>query len=222
MTKSNGFIPYKKRHHWTPAEEALLARSYPDTLAEDLARQIGVTVEAVWRKAHEMGIKKSHDFKVRQGVLMASVSGHKANRFQPGSIPWNKGQRGLKLGNPETWFKPGQRRGAALDRYCEIGTEKIRDGYLVRKINNGESLHGRWRAVHLLIWEAANGPLPDGHLVVFRDGNRDNIALENLECITRAENMRRNHLHHYGPEIARLAQLRGAITRQINRRSKTS
>lgn len=32
--------------------------------------------------------------------------------------------------------------------------------------------------------------------------------------------MSRNTMHNYGPEIARVIQLKGAITRQINRRTR--
>lgn len=45
--------------------------------------------------------------------------------------------------------------------------------------------------------------------------------LENLECISRRELMLRNTVHRHGPEIAALSQLRGALKRQINRRTKT-
>jgi hypothetical protein len=37
-----------------------------------------------------------------------------------------------------------------------------------------------------LVWEAANGPIPDGHVVVFLDADRLNCALDNLRCVPRA------------------------------------
>ena len=40
------------------------------------------------------------------------------------------------------------------------------------------------------------------------------------ELVTRAELMRRNSMHRHGPELARITQLRGCITRQINRRTR--
>ena len=79
--------------------------------------------------------------------------------------------------------------------------------------------------MHRLVWEAACGAVPDGHIVVFRPGRKttdpDKITLDALELLTRAENMRRNSVHSkYPPEVARLVQLRGALTRQINRKAK--
>ncbi|WP_427310514.1 HNH endonuclease [Cupriavidus sp. H39] len=55
------------------------------------------------------------------------------------------------------------------------------------------------------------------HVIVFRDANRKNIVLENLELISRAELARRNHPKNKSPELFRLIQLKGAIARQVNR-----
>ncbi len=59
--------------------------------------------------------------------------------------------------------------------------------------------------------------------MVFRDGNRRNFAPPNLELVSRSELMRRNsHWNTLPPELAQIVQLRGALTRKINRRSQTS
>ena len=43
------------------------------------------------------------------------------------------------------------------------------------------------------------------------------VTADRLECITRAENAHRNHPRNRDPELGRLVQLKGAITRQVNR-----
>lgn len=43
-----------------------------------------------------------------------------------------------------------------------------------------------WIQKHVLLWEQANGPIPKGHCLIFLDGNRSNIALDNLELISRS------------------------------------
>ena len=79
----------------------------------------------------------------------------------------------------------------------------------------------RWVAVHRLVWEAANGPIPEGHVVGFLPGRRSNvlekITLDALELISRGELARRNHPRSRDPDLAKLVQLKGAITRQVNR-----
>src|SRR6185437_774882 len=41
----------------------------------------------------------------------------------------------------------------------------------------------RRRFLHRDIWSAAHGPIPSGHHIHHRDGNRFNNRVENLECI---------------------------------------
>jgi hypothetical protein len=38
-----------------------------------------------------------------------------------------------------------------------------------------------------MIWEAANGPVPKGHVILCADGNRHNIDLDNLLLVSRKE-----------------------------------
>lgn len=99
-----------------------------------------------------------------------------------------------------------------------IGTEKVdSDGYLRRKLTDTGYPPKDWVAVHRINWEAAHGPIPKGHMVIFRDGDKTNVAVENLELISFREQMRRNTLHNYPKEIAQAIQLRGALIRRINR-----
>jgi len=97
----------------------------------------------------------------------------------------------------ETQFQKGMRRGVAVQLYKPIGTERLsKDGYLERKVNDDLPLQARWRAVHLVEWERVNGQIPAGHALVFRNGDKTDIRLDNLELITRAALMKRNSVHN--------------------------
>ena len=69
--------------------------------------------------------------------------------------------------------------------------------------------------MHLLVWRAAHGPAPAGHAVIFRDGDKRNVALSNLECVSRAENMRRNSIHRYPPELKKTIRAAAKLRRTI-------
>ena len=106
-------------------------------------------------------------------------------------------------------------------------TEKTGRKHLELKISDAKGSNDkRWKPVSRLVWEAKNGPVPAGHFVVFKPGMHtlvvEEITLDRVECITLAENARRNHPNSYNPELARLVQLKGAITRQVNRIQKES
>ena len=54
---------------------------------------------------------------------------------------------------------------------------------------------------HRVIWELANGPIPDGHVVHHRNGDIMDNQIENLELMTRAEHNRHHHLgRSHSPE----------------------
>lgn len=116
--------------------------------------------------------------------------------------------------------------GAAQHNYVPIGTERIKDGVLARKVTDDPSMYParRWVPVHRMVWEAKHGPVPAGHVVRFLPGMKTLVASEitenKLELVTLAENMRRNTLHRYPKDVVQLIQLRGALNRKINRRSK--
>ena len=109
-------------------------------------------------------------------------------RIPKGNVPANKGRKGVcARGSEKGWFKKGTRRGQAWANYKPIGTERIsKDGYVERKVHDGMPLQSRWRAVHLIRWEEANGPLPRGHCLKCIDGDRTNTDPNNWVAIPRA------------------------------------
>lgn len=216
----------QRRKPWSPHDVALLRALYPDVLAATVARELGRPVRAVYHKARELGLRKSADFlasdrsrRIQRGRQSPAMV---ASQFKAGLVPWNKGLKGVTGQHPNsrrTQFKPGSKPHTTLP----VGSYRInRDGNLQRKVSEARgSNSARWCCVAELVWIAAHGPLPPKHIVVFRPGMRtavlEEITLERVECISLAENARRNHPRNKSPELARLVQLKGAITRQVNR-----
>lgn len=211
---------------WTPEDVAQLRAIYPDLPTADVAALMGRTVRALYAQAQKIGLQKSPEFFASEAsgrLLRGQSTRSRATQFKPGHKTWNKGMKGLDIGGQATRFQPGNRTGRANNLYKPIGTERLsRDGYLERKVHDDLPLQSRWRAVHLLIWEAAHGPLPPGHAVVFRDGDKRHISLDNLELITRADLMRRNTRHNLPKPINDLIMARAVLVRAINRKEKTS
>lgn len=210
----------KQRKHWTDDEIEALRRLYPDMRAEDVARVMGRSVSSIRNAAFGLQLGKSDAFKqsdvsarIRRGIAPGAVR----HQFPKGMEPWNKGLKGVN-GKSSTTFKPGHKPHTVQ----AIGTERVnKDGNLVRKVSDTGIRHDDWLSVARIVWEEANGPTPAGRIVVFRHGMktavRDEITLERVECISRAENITRNHPRFRNPELGRLVQLKGAINRQVNR-----
>ncbi|WP_369952372.1 HNH endonuclease signature motif containing protein [Ralstonia syzygii] len=215
------------RRAWSEAELELLRQNYADSRAEDIARAVGRPVRVVYNKARQLGLKKSPEFYAgSQSGRLDGVRGM-TGRFAKGHTTWNKGVKGSTGHHPNcvrTQFKKGHMHGAAQHNYVPIGSERInKDGYLERKVTDDPKLvpARRWVGVHRLVWEAANGPIPKGHVVCFLPGRRSTdvnlITVDALELVHRAELARRNHPKNKSPDLWRLVQLKGAITRQVNR-----
>lgn len=221
MTKSRNKNLPKAR--WTAEMDTQLRSRYPHEKSEKIAHDLGLRVTQIFNRANTLGLKKTQEYLASPDACRLRRGGNVGAefRFKPGQATWNKGMKGLNLGGVATQFKKGTRNGRALKIYQPIGAERIsKDGYLERKVNDDMPFQKRWRAVHILVWEAANGPLPKGHAICFKDGNKANRDLANLELVSRADLMRRNTYHNYGPEIAQLIQLHAQITRQINKRER--
>lgn len=210
---------------WSRANDAELRRRYPNESTAALARDLRRTTAAVYGRAGKLGLSKSAAYLASPAAFRFRRGYHKGwdYRFGKGHVPANKGLRrpGWSPGRmKETQFKPGVRQGVAVKLYKPIGSERVTiDGYLERKINDAMPLQKRWRAVHVLLWEAVHGPVPPGHAIVFRNGDKADIRIDNLERLSRADLMKRNSVHHLPKELAAAVQLLGALHRQIRKRS---
>lgn len=211
------------RANWTPAMDAELQRRYPNETAPAIAADFGVSRSQVYDRAKKLGLYKSREWKAQNARATNAHPAHggRAYRFTPGHPTWNKGMHYQAGGRSvATQFKKGAPPAGTLP----VGSHRItRGGTLQRKIGiEPGPNHRRWRSVHELLWIEAYGPLLAGHIVVFKKGMKttvlEEITLERIECISLAENMRRNTVHNYGREVAKAVQLRGAISRQINQR----
>lgn len=211
------------RRLWRPEDDALLRERYPHESTTTLAAALRRTVSSLYGRADKLGLAKTAEYLASLAACSPLRDAGAPFRFTKGQVPANKGTRrpGYAPGRMrETQFKKGERHGIAERVYQQIGAERVsKDGYLERKVNDDLPLQRRWRAVHLLVWEAANGPLPPGHAVAFKNGDQTHIRLENLECITRRELMARNTVHNLPEELVKTIQLLGALNRQINKRS---
>lgn len=47
----------------------------------------------------------------------------------------------------------------------------------------------KWVSYHRHLWEQAHGPIPAGLILAFKNGNTMDCRLDNLELLTRAENL---------------------------------
>ncbi len=123
----------------------------------------------------------------------------------------------LDIGGRETRFFPGHVPANVQD----VGALRITsDGVLQIKLAPGPR---QWVMLSHYTWFLHTGRWPRrGYLLRARNGDPHDTRIENLEHISKRENMLRNTIHNYPPELVRLVHLRGVLQRQINRREASA
>lgn len=114
-------------------------------------------------------------------------------RFQKGSVPANKGTKGLTGAN-KTSFRPGNVP-PNTRKARSISTRKAKNGNSYMHIKVAEP--NKWQMLHVYIWETKYGKIPKGYCVIFKDKNTLNTRLDNLMLVSRAELVRLNQKYAY-------------------------
>lgn len=220
MTKRR--VHAQPRQRWTPEDDAAVRALYPDMPAGEIATMLGRPLHCIYSRAQHLHVKKSAAFLASQAsgrVLKGDTRGE-STRFVKGQPSVTKGTRrpGFHRGRmQETQFKKGQ---AGWNHYA-IGATRFYGGYWWVKVSDERRVvwTKNWRQSHIVAWEAAHGPVPADHRIVFRNRDVHDITLPNLECITLADLAIRN-MADYPVALRRINHLRGRLTRAINKRAR--
>lgn len=174
----------------------------------DYLRKIvpGKTTKEIMDQIKNDGVEEKYGIELTEAKLSnikfeyRIKSGMRPNAFKKGNIPSNKGVKMSKERYEKckkTMFKKGQLPAGTR----EIGEErKQKDGAIYVKVGINE-----WKPKNRIVWEKNNGPIPEGHIIIFLDGNTENCNIENLAMVSRAENqmLNRRRLRSENPEITK-------------------
>lgn len=202
-----------QRKIWTKDEIQLLVELFPHQFTRVVAEKLGCSYCVVVSKANKMGLNKSENFRKeelkRQGNRLKEVG--KKSRFEKGAIPINKGKKmssEIYEKNKHTFYKKGNLpHNTKFDGHERLST----DGYMMIRVALGKYVHK-----HRWIWEQANGKIPKGMLLIFKNGNQLDLDLNNLELTTRQEHMRKNSIMRFPPELRKTIKLIHKLKREIN------
>lgn len=166
-----------------------------------------------WPEEQEMQLRKLYKIYSKKEIA-------KLLNRTPAAVKSKLNQLGIK--NTEAEFK------AKLKRlYCKKttfkngqlphntkynGHERInKDGYIEIRVKKG-----CYKLKHRVVWEKAYGPIAANKQVHFKDGNKQNVTLSNLELISMQENMLRNSKHHIPREVIPTMVLINKLNKKIN------
>jgi hypothetical protein len=200
----------------TPNE--IIRQRFPHERTQGIADDLGLTYSQVANRAFTMGLKKTLEFKRSESSGRQNlINCGKKFRFTPGHTPFNKGKEmpsEVYEKVKDTMFKPGNRPhnwkpdGSIVERKDTDLSGRV---YLYYKIRDS-----KWILYHNKIWIDANGPIPNKHIIIFKDGNTRNCQLDNLQCISMKENVIRNSIQRFPKEIIEVIKLTSKLNKTIN------
>lgn len=163
---------------WTDEEKQKLVELWPDNFTTDLVIIMNRPYSSLVGMAGIMKLKKSKSLLSKMGERLKESG--LSHRFTKGMVPPNKG----KKMSPELYAKCQAtmfKKGNEPHNTNYDGHERIsKDGYIEVRIRKGKYVFK-----HRLLWEQVHGPIPKGKIIRFKDGNPQNIVIENMIMITR-------------------------------------
>lgn len=189
-----------------------IIKNYPYQYAKDIAQHLSISESCVYNVAFTRGIKKDPAFREMELQRQADrlKSSGQAHRFSKDHEPFNKGKKmpaELYDKVKKTMFK----KGTIPPNFKPDGSERVdKDGYTYIKTN------GKFIKKHTYIYELHHGAMPEGYIVYFKDGNRNNLTIENLGIQTRVDNMLKNTIHNYPSDLVGVIKILKNLKKKIN------
>lgn len=199
-----------------------MARLFTDELAEFVRNNVkGLSNQRLADLINEKFDLNISRQQIRTWKKNRGLSSGLTGQFEKGHVPINKGTKGMfNVGGNKTSFKPGHKP----HNYKPVGYERIdRDGYVLVKVQDDGPWHKRWRHKHKVLWEKENGPVPKGHKLLFADGNKQNICLDNLILITDAQlaRLNQNDLINNDADLTRTGIIVADLISKISERNRS-
>ncbi|HET8886808.1 MAG TPA: HNH endonuclease signature motif containing protein [Salinimicrobium sp.] len=207
--KKSAKLKAAKRTSFDPLQDEIIKSEYLNLPEKALARKVGKSSAGVRVRMRQLGLvvpkkiieirKKesqfhkgqvSHNKGLKQSEFMSAeaIERTKKNRFKKGQAPYNSKKNGAIS------VRKDNKTGIAY-KFIRVSASN-------------------WKQYHYHVWEKENGKVPEGHCLWFKDGNSLNCNIENLECITRAENLSRNW-HNYPKPLQTAIKLTKKINKQL-------
>lgn len=208
------------RRTWTEEDDEKMRAFYPTTLTKEMAALLSRSERSIYSRAKTLGLFKDEEFlkQTQDRINKNLAEAGKKHRFKKRQEPPNKGKKmdpKLYRRIKHTFFQKGHNpHNTKEDGDISVRKSKGRPYKWIRIAEN------EWKLYHRVVWEQRHGKIPKGYNVVFKDGNTLHCAIENLELISDEENMKRNTIHNYPPELKQTLRLQSKIKRIINQKEK--
>lgn len=196
---------------WSDDEKKILIDLFADNYTNDICKILNRSYGSVTSQSYLLGLKKSEKFMAmelkKQADRLKKVG--EKSRFKKGQHAHNKGKpmsKDVYDKIKHTFYQKGNiPHNTKYDGY-----ESLAKGYLEIRVAQGQ-----YEKKHRHIWMQHHGEIPENHIIVFKDKNRFNFDIDNLEMITIAENMKRNAITRFPSELRKAIHLIKKINQKL-------
>lgn len=226
-----------RTRRWTAEDDEMLRRHHGELTGQEIALMLGRTPQAVFTRASVLGLSNKQPWTDEDASVLwrlySSAPMHElcaALNRTPIAIRVRASKLGLKREESPDIRERHRRHsehmrrraaaGARNSSLLPLGTTRPQGGKLFTKVADTGNPHVDWIRAQRVVWEAAHGPIPPGHLVTFKDRNPLNIALENLELISGTDHMARITIARYPRPYQRAAKALGQFLAKLKRLEK--
>lgn len=165
-----------------------LRLEYPHRTNAELSEMLGIDAASIAHHCTHMGLHKTKETLRRiHSEAMRKQPGRKG-QFSKGHKPWNEGMHGYNIALGRSHYRPGNKP----PTWVPVGTERWTtppadkpDASRYLRVKVAEP--NVWELKHRHLWKTHRGPIPRGHVVIFKDGDFQNFDLDNLACVHRSD-----------------------------------
>lgn len=189
---------------WPEEKLKWFKKLYPITVNKELGFIFEISKSTIIKAGKALGLKKSEQTK-------------NLGQFKKGHIPSNKGKKvsaELKEKYKHTWFKKGHLpKNTKYDGAISVRKDK-RTGINYKYIRLEK---GKWELLHRVVYQKhfPEDSLKTSDYIRFKDGNQLNCKIENLEKISREQNMALNTIHRYPEELKTAIRTQAKLENKI-------
>lgn len=208
----------------TTDEVKILKEFYPVRKNSEVLAMLlpGRTERQMYNKVQLMGIHKDKAFwgqymrDLYNDLSEEQLEQRRKSQFKKGHSTHNKGvpmPEHVREKLKHTWYQKGhQPKHALYDGAITIRNDKEWGQIRFIRVDKG-----RWIPLHHYVWQQAGNEVKEGHVIIFIDGDTSNCAIDNLQQITCADNMRRNSIVNYGKEFQSLCLTIASFKRRLKK-----
>lgn len=161
----------------TESERLFIKENYTRYTNEELAKLTGRSESSIQSVRREFALSKTNE-----------------GCFKKGDRPWNFRQKGVQPYHAKT-VATQFKKGLIPANTMPDGAITVRAAHKDRNDKPYKFIRiaGKWVLYHRWVWEQHHGEIPPKHIITFIDGDTFNCTLDNLKCISKADNARRNY-----------------------------